>query len=191
MNGPFWRVCILFRSIMFGCLQERKSTATCTLLSVSGPMTAPRLSSLVLSKGSLVNLYILTVSLQKASGDFFFLLFPTCQHSQFKVHPDELNDERRKQQRHLCHHRLHASSWTMYALLPFPLIHHDTNRLKRVHYPVECLPCIFLIVLHPLCSQDMENAWSMAMCSTVGTRWCIHSQRSSQLSSWRKTRSSY
>lgn len=67
--------CIFFRSIMFGCLQERKSTATCTLQSVSGPTTAPRLSSLVLSKGTLVNLYILTVSLQKASGGFFYFAF--------------------------------------------------------------------------------------------------------------------
>lgn len=46
-NSDVWpfglRLNIFFRSIMSGCLQERKSTAICTLLSVSGPTTAPRL----------------------------------------------------------------------------------------------------------------------------------------------------
>lgn len=46
-NSDVWpfvlRLRIFFRSIMSDCLQERKSTAICTLLSVSGPTTAPRL----------------------------------------------------------------------------------------------------------------------------------------------------
>lgn len=40
----------LFRSIMYVCLQERKSTVTCTSLCVSGQMTTPKLLSLASSK---------------------------------------------------------------------------------------------------------------------------------------------
>lgn len=180
---------------MFGCLQERKSTATCTSPSVSGPMTAPRLSSLDSSKETLLNLSMpLPSYCLVAEGVYWFLfvlLVPARQHSQFKVDSDELNDERWKQQRHLCHHRFDASSKTVFALLPFPLVHYDTNRWKHARrYPAERLPCVFLIRLHPFSSQDKENVLSTVMCSTVGTRWCIHSQHSSQLSSLRKTRSS-
>lgn len=39
-------------------------------------------------------------------------------------------------------------------------------------------------------SLQVVSVWSMAMCSTAGTRWCTLSPLSSQLSSLRRTRSS-
>lgn len=66
-----------------------------------------------------------------------------------------------------------------------------TGRKKKIHYMI-WLPSTYKpsisTQLMSFFSQETGIVWSTATCSTAGTRWCIHSLLSSQLSSSKRTK---